>query len=93
MPKGEEPTLVGGPRKRFVVGHRKSEWKRCVGGGADHTSRKTVDQTRFAQASLSKVLLSFHDGSNNAMRAIATPDRKVDRSGYSKSKTGYLKST
>ena len=23
-----------------VVGHRESEWKRCVGGGADHADRK-----------------------------------------------------
>jgi hypothetical protein len=38
------------------------------------TGRKIMwIKTRFAQASLSKVLLSFHDGNNNAMRCHHDP--------------------
>lgn len=43
--KGANPVDDGDSREsgrrtlvRSVVGHRESEWKRCVGGGADHVS-------------------------------------------------------
>ena len=39
----------------------------------------------IAQASSSKVSVSFNDDIDNAMRAIMTPGRKADHDGYSKS--------